>query len=135
MVSKKKSASAKKQQTISFDFIKSNQFRVIHVDGAWGGIAAPGHIHMSFFSERTAIPQQITHVINSDGSLGEEVKDKRKGRDAIVREVEVDAVMSLHTAISIRDWLDRKIEEMQRLAELADQLAGGNKSTASKEEA
>ena len=39
------------KRTVTFDYIKSNLFRVIHADGVWGGIAPTGKIHLSFFND------------------------------------------------------------------------------------
>jgi len=101
----------------SFDFIKGAQYRPIHVDGAFGGLGPTSrYIHMAVYSERRAIPTQITHVVK-DGTLGEELKDRRQERKAFIREVEADLIIDLPTAISIRNWLD------QRITELATHLA------------
>lgn len=100
---------------IKFDYIKSNHFRVIHVDGAIGG-PTPGfmNIQVNVWSQRRAIPTQIVHALEGD-NLGKEIW--RTQRDAIVREVEAGLVLDLQTAIGLRDWLTEQIRELgQRLA-------------------
>ncbi|MEQ9488563.1 MAG: hypothetical protein RIM72_06170 [Alphaproteobacteria bacterium] len=126
-----KKASAKHSKTeplypdeIAFDFIKSNYFRVIPVEGAFGGISASGRgIHMAVYSERRALPKQVVHDVSADGQILEEKREKRTTRDAIVREVEIDMVMDLPTAISLRDWLEAKILELNKagVVMIADQ--------------
>ena len=104
---------------LRFDLIKSNFFRVIHSDGAWGGITPQGKIHMAFYNERPAIPKQVTHEVTAEGNLGAEIADERIARDAIVREVEVEVIMDLETAKRLREWLDDKIQRLgQALADL-----------------
>lgn len=90
---------------------KSQFFRVIRVDGAWGGVTHRGDIHMGLFSEYPPLPETVKYVIRSD-KLAEEVG--RKVKSGIVREIEVEAVMSVSTAIAMRDWLSLKIEEAQK---------------------
>ena len=93
--------------TLKVDYIKSAQFRVIHVDGAHGGLRHTGQtVHMALFSERNAIPQHEEYRV-TEGTLGEKVRSE--GREAVVREVEVDAIMDLDTARAIRDWLIKVI--------------------------
>ena len=94
-----------------FHQIKSNFFRVIHADGAFGGVSPNGYIHMSIYSERRALPRLIVHEIEPD-SLGKEVG--REGRAGMVRELEVDVVLDEGTAIALRQWLGDKIEELQK---------------------
>ncbi len=93
---------------ISFDYIKSNQFRVIRVDGAHGGIAPKGRaIQMALFSERAPIPKRETYRLEKEG-LGQRIEIQE--RDAIIREVEVEALMDLETAKAINKWLGEKIK-------------------------
>ena len=45
--------------SVKFHYIKSNSFRVLHVDGSLGGITPGRNIFVSLFSERGALPQII----------------------------------------------------------------------------
>jgi hypothetical protein len=80
--------------TLNFDYIKGTQFRAVHADGAYAGLTGSG-VTVSFYSERQAIPQRVVHKINPDHTLGDEIRERRVARDAIVREVDVCVVMSL----------------------------------------
>jgi hypothetical protein len=102
-------------KTLLFTYFKANQFRVIHADGAIGGLVHRGGIYMNLFSERVPIPQQQTFEISSDGKLGDEVKEKRVVREGVIREVEVSVVMELHTARALRVWLDAQIKTAEEL--------------------
>ena len=100
---------------VRFDYIKSNFFRVICVDGAHGGLRPSGRsIHMALFSERNAIPKAEEFEVK-DGRVG--IQTDKQGRAAIVREVEVDAIMSLDTARAIRDWLSQMIAKLETAAQ------------------
>ena len=104
-----KRAAATRQ--ITFDYIKSNHFRVVHADGAIGGVAAGGYIHMALFSERGAIPQQLVFAVDEKGRLGDEVS--RTERGTLIREVEVDVMMDEPSASALHRWLGDKIEELR----------------------
>jgi hypothetical protein len=98
---------------IRFHYIKSNYFRVIHVDGALGGVTPSGFIHCAVYSERAAIPQVTEHAIVEDG-LSEEAT-LIEGRAGVVREVDVDLMMSRSVAEKLRDWLTKRIGEYDAL--------------------
>jgi len=98
--------------TIDFHNIKSNGFRTIHVDGAFGGVTPLGnHISMTVFSERWPVPTQITHKIDQAGTLGEELTERRATRGGIVRELEANLVFDIETAKRLADWLLGKIQQ------------------------
>lgn len=103
---------------IEFDLEKSSYFRVIHVDGVVGAVSpGNGFIHMSVFSERAPVPRKMVHAI-SGGVLGREYIEKRvvrPGAPFAFREVEADLVFNMETATELRDWLDEKINEIQKL--------------------
>jgi hypothetical protein len=107
---------AKKEKVpkeIRFDFIKSNFFRVVRADGAFGGLAPNGVIHMAIYSERQPIPKSVVHSLD-DGLLGPEDRSRREGRKSIVREVEVDVALDINQALVLRNWLDDKIVQYEK---------------------
>jgi hypothetical protein len=98
-------------EQVAFDYIKSSHFRVIHCDGVIGGMSPAGYIHATLFSERGAIPQRHIHRLNPDGQLGELVAEKTQTRESIVREMDVDVVLSVSAAEVLIDWLIKRVAE------------------------
>jgi hypothetical protein len=103
-------------EEIAFHYLKSNHFRVVHADGVWGGPTSDQRLHMAIWSERPVIPKVMVFGVTSSGQLGPELKERRDARDGIVREVEVDVVMSLDTARSLVEWLKKSIEISEKIA-------------------
>jgi hypothetical protein len=104
-----------KPKSIKFHYLKSSHFRVVHVDGIFGGLSPRGEVTFALYSERFAIPQQTEQVLNPDGSLGKDVPEGRVGRDGVVRELEVEAVMTTETARGLRDWLTEQLKTFDQL--------------------
>lgn len=96
---------------IDLHYEKSRFFRVIHVDGVWGGVSPGGGISMALFSQYPPLPEVVQHTIES-GRVGQEVS--RTVKSGLVRELEVEALIALDTAIALRDWLSDKIEKAQQ---------------------
>jgi hypothetical protein len=103
---------------IRYNFIKSNHFRVVLAEGAYGGISPTGHIRMAVFNERFPLPQQTEHSISADGKIGQEIPGSRVARDGIVREIEVELVMDIEHAKQLQEWLGAKIAELSKVHEL-----------------
>jgi hypothetical protein len=97
---------------MTIDYVKSNAFRVIHMDGAWGGVTPQLRLQMAVYSERGAIPRRVVHATTPEGTLGEETH--KEVRADIVREVEADIIMDLSVAIALREWLDTRIKVLQQ---------------------
>ena len=115
-------------QQIHFDFIKSNHFRVVHVDGAWGGLTPNGHVNMVLYSERPPIPKQMTHQVNPDGAM-KEIKELRLVRDTTaIREVEVSAIMPAVVARALRDWLTERLIQLDEIKKKISDDAGSDQS-------
>ncbi|MBU0514870.1 MAG: hypothetical protein KJ621_08870 [Proteobacteria bacterium] len=95
---------------IRFDYIKSNHFRVIHVDGIFGGIRPDSDsIFMGVWNERWPIPKQVVFEFDRSSGMGPE--KYRLGRDSVIREMEVGLVMNMKMAKSFKVWLEDKIEK------------------------
>ena len=109
-----------KEAEIVFSYFKSNFFRVVHADGAWGGLSPRGDIHISFYNERAAIPD--TSRIAVSPATGEVLKPEEfVASSRFVREVEVDVVVDLATAYQLRKWLDDKIKTLEGVIAEAQQ--------------
>src|SRR6476646_1778476 len=75
-------------------YVKSNYYRVIHMDGIYGGGAPTiGNIVMTVFSHRLPLPEKAVN----DAS-GREIAEKRIVKFGIENELEVSLVMELNTA-------------------------------------
>lgn len=112
------------KRTISFDYIKGNNFRVIHVDGVYGGNSPqPGAIHIDIFSERWPIPKRTVSQFGPEGEVGQEIAEERITRDAVVREVEAHLIMNIEVATRLRNWLTDKIAKYQKVALASKRIA------------
>ncbi len=99
---------------LRFHYIKSNEFRVVHVDGAHGGLTPQGGIWVGIYSERLPIPESVVHSLQGV-NLGPELREERKGKDGVVREVEVGLAMDLTVAERLYEWLGIKINELKAI--------------------
>ncbi len=80
------------------------------MDGAIGSVSPNGQIHMSLYSERLPIPRRMVYELK-ENALGDEIEDQRVTRDAIIREMDVDVIMTIDAAESLCTWLQNKIDE------------------------
>ena len=98
-----------------FNFIKSLNFRAVHASGAWFGGDAEGNIHLTFFNERTPIPQEVVLVLNKKGEVVGENESKRKSREGMIREMEVDVILSVQAASHLHRLLGQNLENFKEL--------------------
>jgi len=98
---------------VAFDFIKGQYFRVIHADGVIGGPTPQGHLHFAFYSERPPIPRRLVQPISPTGRLEDPILEKSVIRDALVREVDIDVIMTVQVAEQFHHWLTARLEEMR----------------------
>lgn len=100
---------------VRFHYIKSNAYRVVHADGIFGGPTPNGHIYVSFFSERGPIPTVVEHAATDLGGgralLGDQIRTE--GKEGIIREIEVGAMMTLDMAKKLHAWLGETIKKME----------------------
>jgi hypothetical protein len=101
---------SQKTEDIVFSYLKSNYFRVIHADGAWGGLSPRGDIHIAFYNERAAIPD-VSKLAVSEGKVI--APEEFAASSQLVREVEVDVVVDLVTAKGLQAWLTDKIRALE----------------------
>ena len=108
------------KEKIKFHYEKSNLFRVIHMDGAVGGLTPTLDLFVSIYNQRAPIPKITVQKVSPGGQLGDELIEERVQREGVFREVEVGLVMNLNVAKALHVWLTDKIE----LAEKTQQQIG-----------
>ena len=99
---------------ITFNYIKSNHFRVVHADGVMGNETPGNDLFIGFYNERIPLPDALTYEIDEEGNLGKEILEERNVKtDGILREVEVGVVLDLDMAKALVLWLSSMIQQIE----------------------
>ena len=95
------------KKEITFHYLKTSNYKTIHVDGVYGGLAGTGLLNMQPFVERLPIPSEETI------SFGDAKPSERKGKVGVIREIEANLVMDYKTMVVIHRWLGEKIDQFE----------------------
>ena len=112
-------AESPQSASVEVNYQKSNFFRVIHVDGAFGGPSPRGLVNIAFYSERMPIPKKTEFELNAGTPGVEKAVDVKGG---IFREVEANMVMDIAVACSLYVWLGQKIIETGKQIGMSDEI-------------
>lgn len=96
--------------SIQYRFAKSNDYRVVHADGAWGGITPQGNLSMGLFAERRSAPETVTYQMTETGLQ----ETGRTGPQPTIRELQVEVVLSTEVARSLIGWLQGHVETAEK---------------------
>ncbi|MFB6273891.1 MAG: hypothetical protein ABEL51_13455 [Salinibacter sp.] len=104
--------------TVNFTYQKSDDYRIVHVTGAWGGLTPQGYIKFDLYTEYGPAPVRETREISEDGQLGELVELEREGDFPdgtmnLIRQMQVGVVMSPSDAENLAQWLLEKAAAMR----------------------
>jgi hypothetical protein len=102
-------------QQMPIHFIKSSQFRVVHASGVWYGGDAQQNIHMTFFNERSPIPQKMVLNLNQQGFVLGEDESQREIKKGFVREMEVDVIFSISSAVEFYKTLGDNLKALKAI--------------------
>ena len=102
-------------KNIRFHFKKSNLFRVVHADGAWGGLTPELDVFFTLYNSRPPIPEILVHPVQEDGTLGPDIPALNVSKDGIVREVEVGIIMKPQHVQALIDFLKGRLEQLEKI--------------------
>lgn len=105
---------------VNFYYQKSNLFRVIHADGAWGGLTPDLQVFFSLFNSGPAMPQMMGYELRPEGTL-EDIPAMAVSKDGIVREVEVGIVMSPENVKALIAFLEGRLRTLETIKNAAGQ--------------
>lgn len=93
---------------ISIDYRRTNQYRVVQVDGAHGGFTPNGTFQTYLYSQNNPLPSESTRKVIDENTLRAE--EHHFDSDArFVREVEASLKMSPKAAVQIFQWLAERL--------------------------
>ncbi|MCK9391692.1 MAG: hypothetical protein M0Q01_09060 [Syntrophales bacterium] len=106
---------AEKPDKITFKYVHPEDLRDLYANGIYGGVTPRGEIYIHFYSERHPIPKKATHKIDEHG-VPKKDGDIEIGGD-VVRLVQSSIILNEGTAVSLRDWLNDRLNYLKKLKE------------------
>ncbi|HLF47411.1 MAG TPA: hypothetical protein VI548_13365 [Chitinophagaceae bacterium] len=101
----------KKASSVTIHNKISNNFRELHVDGAYGGVTPKGQFNINFYAERLAIPKATDYKIEDNKLI--KIADSEDSKKGIIREFETGVYMTIETAKEIHKWLGDQISNFE----------------------
>lgn len=111
---------------IEIVFQQDEGYRLIPVNGIWGGVTPRGDVKADLFHESQSQPQAITHEPTSGGEL-REVK-RTPPANVFQRTVFASMVLSPEQAESIGLWFQQKAREARERRDRRERRQGGGDS-------
>jgi hypothetical protein len=115
---------------LKFKYIFDYGYNPVYVNGAHGGVSPRGELVMNFYLERMALPESITHEINPNGTIGNEVSTEPEDlKNSLIRFIETGVVMNYQNAKELLLWLGERVKEMEALEQAKAAMPTGKDVT------
>jgi hypothetical protein len=98
------------QSELNVYFVRGSLFRVVHASGVWYSGDSEQNLHLTFFNERSPIPEKLVLVLGPQGGVVGDVPEKRELKTGVVRELEVDVVLSQAAAEELYKTLGENLK-------------------------
>ena len=105
-----------KKPEVNFKYIFNYAYNPVYVNGAHGGISPRGELVMNFYLERPPLPNEITHEINPNGTIGEVVsEDPEDLKNSMVRFIDNGVILNYESARNIHFWIGERLKELEAI--------------------
>lgn len=98
---------------VTFEYIKSHDYKVHRVHGGIGGPNAYGEIVLSLYFERSPIPKKATHQISNQGVLDNNATDLEI-KNSVIRDVLFGVSLHPGHARSLAQWLNDSADSLEK---------------------
>ncbi len=120
---------AQNKPELKFKYIFNYGYNPVYVNGAHGGISPRGELIMNFYLERMALPESITHEINQNGTIGDELETEPEDlKSSLVRFIDTGVVMNYQGARDLYQWLGEMVKQMEALEQAKAVMSADNKA-------
>lgn len=96
---------------------KPVDYKVLPVNGCFGGLGPRGGMVVHFFLEMLPLPKVVVHEITHDGKLGRE-KGRQVDTGQLVRQLQVGIVLDPGQAEDIAKWMLGKVDELKKASKV-----------------
>lgn len=98
---------------VAIDYQKPVDYKVLPVNGCFGGLGTRGGLVVHFFLEMLPLPKTVVYEITNDGRLGRE-KGRHVETGQLVRQLQVGIAIDPAQAESIAKWMLGKVDELKK---------------------
>ena len=98
---------------ILIEYEKNSSYKNMHCDGVIGGWTTHKLLLIDFFTEKRSHPKTITY--EAKNGIVNPTPIRRTGFEGVLREIEGGIIMDYKILISLRDWLNKRIDEFPNL--------------------
>lgn len=95
---------------VTFRMFKDKDYKILHVDGAFGGITGGSLITCDLYAEKILTPEETTIEINEAGQIIRETNTP--ANPPVDRIVQIGLVMTPAAARALGEWLIRNATEV-----------------------
>lgn len=107
---------ANKKPEVNFKYIFNYAYNPTYVNGAHGGLTPRGELVMNFYLERPPLPQEITHELNPNGTIGDVVGEEPSDlKNSMVRYIDNGVVLNYESARNLHFWMGERLKEMEAI--------------------
>jgi hypothetical protein len=105
-----------KKPAVTFKYIFNYAYNPVYVNGAHGGISPRGELVMNFYLERPPLPDEITHELNPNGTIGDVVAEAPDNlKNSMVRFIDNGVILNYESARNIHFWLGERLKELEAI--------------------
>jgi len=102
---------------LTFRFEKDPGYRIVPVNGVWGGPTIRGDVRVDLFYEHQALPEEAVQRVTPEGTLADA---EGLSPTQLVRTVMVTMMLTAEQADSIGEWLKQKAQLIRAAKEAQD---------------
>jgi hypothetical protein len=117
-------------KSVKYTFTNAPDYKVIYVNGVYGGNTTKGELCFDFFREFRPFPDEEIRELDADGRiLPQETKDLPEQVE-FIRERKIGIVMTVGFARSLYEWLGDKLSDFESMQsefhQIISQSEGGD---------
>lgn len=98
---------------IRYEYEHDPKARLNYAHGVWGGINPQGEIEINFYVESDKMPPYSERLVAPDGTFGHEMAPHDSEVRPIIRSIHSRVLLNYHTARSLLEWLEDKIDALE----------------------
>ncbi len=102
-------------KSVRYTYVNAPDYKVVYVNGVYGGSTSKGELRFDFFQEFTSLPDEEIRKVREEGKILPPESEGLPEQVEFIRERKIGIIMTIGYARNLHEWLGSKLSDFEQM--------------------
>jgi len=102
-------------KSVRYTYVNAPDYKVVYVNGVYGGSTSKGELRFDFFQEFTSLPDEEIRKVSAEGKILPPESEGIPEEIEFIRESKMGIIITIGFARKLHEWLGSKLSDFEQM--------------------